>query len=269
MSPTESCTIAVEECILSKSPEDRIFDIVFKEDDLSWKEMIYDLVKSENMDPWNINISILAEKFIDMIKKFKTMDFRIGGKIILASSLLLKLKSDRLVGEDIDNFNKLLAPPTDEEDMFIDDGFEFEQTDLNSFLNSNRKLVPRTPQPRERKVSVFDLVNVLEQALEADVVKQRKKLLRQMDLNEEIDEVPKKHFELTKTMEELHKKLAKLFVKTTTKVYFNELLTSQDKQCKVYTFLPLLHLENQRKVEMSQEEHFGEIEVKIMNKEFI
>lgn len=265
MSPTEVCMVEGE---LSNLPnnETRILDIVLKQDELSWKEMIYDLIRNEKMNPWDVDISMLAEKFLFMLKKLKQMDFRIGGKIILASSLLLKLKSDRLVGEDMYNFEQLLIQPSDEED-FSEDGFEFEQTNINAFMNDQKRLVPRTPQPRERKVSVFDLVDALEKALESDYVRQKNKILRGMEISEEV-EVPKNFFELGKAMETLHKRISQMFTASTTKIMFDELLTSDDKQTKVYTFMPLLHLENQKMVDLCQKEHFGAIEIKIMNHKF-
>lgn len=265
MSPTEACLIQ-EEFSNMPSNESRIFDIIFKEDELTWKDMIYDLVRNENMNPWDVDISMLAEKFLYMLKQLKQMDFRIGGKVILASSLLLKLKSDRLVGEDMQNFEQLLVEQTIDDD-FSDDPFEFEQANLNAFMNDQKRLVPRTPQPRERKVSVFDLVDALEKALDNDYVRQKNKILRGVEVVEE-NEVPKNFFELGKAMEILHNKIAKMFTTPTTKIMFDELLTSNDKQTKVYTFMPLLHLENQRMVELMQKEHFGEIQIKIMNHKF-
>jgi len=268
MSPTKA--IMAEE-VLTKSNEDKIFDIVFKEDDLTWKDLIMDLVRNENMDPWNVNISILTERFLEMVQKLKEMNFRIGGKIVLASSLLLKLKSDKLVGEDMDNFEQLLTAPidVDEEDLFEEDAFEYEQTELKAYLDDEKKLVPRTPQPRERKVSVFDLVEALEKALDTDIIKQRKKILRANEIDEnQIRADDKNYFDLGKQMKAIHNKIAKMFIKPTTKVYFDDLVVSNDATGKVYTFLPLLHLENQRKVDLDQEEHFGQIEVKIMNREF-
>ncbi len=249
--------------------EERIFDIVFKEDDLTWKEMIYDLVRLENLNPWDVNISILAEKFLQMLKELKETNFRVSGKVVLASSLLLKLKSDRLVGEDLQNFEQLLIEPQLEEDYGdVEDGFEFEQRNLNQYLNDQKKLVARTPQPRERTVSVFDLVDALEKALDSDIVKQKRRILNGIEIEENSPRAPEKYFDLGETMSKLHKQIAKLFIKETTKVYFHDLLNENNKECKVYTFLPLLHLENQKKVEMGQKEHFGEIEVKILNRNF-
>lgn len=261
MSPTE-VFLPESDTIPSRTTEERIFDIVLKEDDLSWKEMIYDLVKNEHMNPWDVNITLLAERFLENLKKLTQMDFRIGGKIVLASSLLLKLKSDRLVGEDMANFERLLMSPP-EEQMDENNGFEFEQTNLSSFLNDQKKLVPRTPQPRERKVSVFDLVDALEKALETDLVKQRKKILfGQRDLEVEAS-APHDFFELGKTMDVLHKQISTMLSKSSIQsIKFEDLLSSNDKQSKVYTFIPLLHLENQRKLELLQKEHFGPIEIK-------
>lgn len=246
----------------SPTPQDKVMDIVFKEDDLNWKELMYDLVRSEGMDPWNIDVSLLAEKFLVMLKELKEMDFRVSGKMVLASSLLLKIKSDKLLLEDIAGLDNLINGP-EQEEFLDDDGFEFEQQDLQAFFNDQKRIVPRTPQPRERQVSVFDLVNALEQALDQDVKRQR--ILSRQKEDVEVSS-PKNTFDLSETMETIQKKLAKLFVKSTTRVFFEDLLPDQSKEAKVYTFLPLLHLENQQKVALSQEEHFGPIEVTIYNR---
>lgn len=247
----------------ARSSHEKVIDIVLKEDDLNWKELIYDLVRKENMNPWDINVSLLAEKFIVMLNKLRQMDFRIGGKMVLTSSLLLKLKSDKLLLDDLQSFDDLLNG-TDEE--ALDEGFEFEQTDINHFLTNNRKLVPRTPQPRERKVSVFDLVEALEQALETDVKRQR--ALSKVNTDEE-PVAPKKSFDLTETMNILQGQLRKLFTKKKSKVFFHDLLKGESKHDKVFTFLPLLHLDYQRKLDLLQTEHFGDIEIHVHNRKFI
>lgn len=32
----------------------------------TWKDILIDLVKKENLDPWNIDIANIVEKYIDM-----------------------------------------------------------------------------------------------------------------------------------------------------------------------------------------------------------
>ena len=73
----------------------RIFDMLFKEDEISWQAMIYSLIEEENMNPWDIDVSLIAKKFLQKLRQLKEMDFRISGKVILAAAILLKLKSNK------------------------------------------------------------------------------------------------------------------------------------------------------------------------------
>ena len=45
------------------------------------------------------------------------------------------------------------------------------------------------------------------------------------------------------------------------KLTFTKLLNSDSKEDKIYTFIPLLHLETDKKVNLDQKQHFGEIEI--------
>jgi len=39
--------------------EQQLFDIVIEKDEITWKDIIYDLVKSEQMNPWDVDIGKL------------------------------------------------------------------------------------------------------------------------------------------------------------------------------------------------------------------
>ncbi len=245
----------------TRDAHDRVFDIIFKEDDLNWKNVLFDLVRQEGMDPWDINVSTLAEKFLLMLNQLKEMDFRVSGKMVLAASLFLKIKSDQLLSDGIGGLDKLINGPGEFQEDLLEDGFEYEQYDINQFLNDQKSIVPRTPQPRERKVSVFDLVDALEAALDIDMKRQR--VLSNVKTDEEL-EAPKQVFDLSVKMEELQNTVTNFFTKKTkTKIFFHDLAPSQSKEDMVFTFLPLLHLENSRILDLMQEEHFGDIEVQI------
>ena len=240
---------------------DRVLDIVLKEDDLSWKELILKLVREEGMDPWNIDVSRLAEKFLVMLNKLKKMDFRVSGKMVLAASLLLKIKSDRLLYDDLTAFDELMNGPEEELMDFMEDEGN-DRFDLNSFLSDQKKIIPRTPQPRERQVSVFDLVNALEQALATDLRRQNM-LARRRATEDAPPEVPRKTFDLSEVMARMQKELKGFFDRKDQKVFFHDLVKSPEKEDVIFTFIPLLHLENQQKVALNQEQHFGDIEVTI------
>ena len=80
---------------------EKIFSIIFQEDELTWQNIIYDLVQTEQMNPWDVNIRLLSAKFLEKLKELKELDFRITGKVVLCAALMLKIKSNKLVQEDL------------------------------------------------------------------------------------------------------------------------------------------------------------------------
>lgn len=238
-------------------PHDRIFNILFsKADEITWQSIIYELVKSEQMDPWDIDVSILTQKYIDMLRTLKEHDFRVSGKVLLAAAILLKMKSNKLVGEDLSELDRLLIGVEDEMEEL-----GFDETSQILKLEDIPSLTPRTPQPRKRKVSILDLINALEQALE---VKRRRLLNSIPPLN---FEAPKKKKDITEIIREVYGKIKSFFISALKdKLTFSSLLPSQSKEDKVHTFIPLLHLAQQNKIELVQETPFGEIEILLKKK---
>ncbi len=241
-------------------PQERIFSLLFKEDELTWQTIIYDLVKNEGMDPWDIDISLLSQKFLEMLKKLREMDFRISGKVVLACAILLKIKSNKFIEEDIVALDSLMSSVDDPGELL-------DELPVDGVPRRERVhppgLMPRTPQPRKRKVSVYDLIKALEQALEVEnrrpvYVEPRVKI-----------KAPENFIEMGELIQDVYDKVESFYgqqddAAKTKRLTFSELIPSDSKEDKVYTFIPLLHLENQRKVDMYQEIHFGEIEIELL-----
>lgn len=236
--------------------QQQVFSLLLDQDEVTWQSMIYDLVKTEQMDPWDIDISELAKKFLVMLKKFKEADFRISGKVLLAAALLLRLKSDKFVGEDMQELDRLIASTEQTGDEFYEE-LEQDRQSINEAVPEEPHLLPRTPQPRKRKVSVFDLVEALEKALE---VQQRRAV--RVIAEAPVVKAPEKTTNMTVIIKDVYHQVRHYFlVKRVKHLTFSQLLPSQKKEDKVYTFIPLLHLTNQRKIDLEQEQHFGEIEI--------
>ncbi|MDD9952961.1 MAG: segregation/condensation protein A [Candidatus Woesearchaeota archaeon] len=244
----------------AQTTQDRLLDIIVKQDDIGWRSLIFDLVDSNQMDPWDIDVSLLSQKFLDELKKLKELDFRISGKVVLASAVLLKMKADKLQKEEMAALDNLIDAVEAE---------DFEELDL--FGEEERpelpKLIPRTPQPRKRKVTVYDLVEALEQALEVEarrppaVVLPRK--IRKIN-------PPKNHVDISVIIKEVfdhvhnHYHIEK---QDQGSLKFHHITRSKDPRDLVLAFIPLLHLENALKVEMEQDDHFGEITVHLLSTE--
>ena len=241
--------------------------LLLDNDDVSWKTMLYDLVSSENMNPWNVDISVLTQRYIETIKKMQQMDFRISGKVLLAAAILLKIKSQHFVEHGVDELDRLLSR-MNEPEIYPDFFSEF-STDLFATAKKvedvQAKLIPRTPQPRHRKITIYDLADALQKALE---VKQRKLSRYLPDIKMEI---PKRKVDITQIIRGTYGKIRAFFMENPNKkLTYTQLLSSEPtKEEKVYTFIPLLHLDNQQKVEITQEQHFGDIGIELYKKKEI
>lgn len=231
--------------------EDKILQLIVEDREIAWKAIIYDLVRQEGMDPWDIDVSILAQKYVQKLHEIKEMNLKISGKVLLAAAILLRIKSKKLLGDDLDEFDRLLAGSEMTEEAFYD---ELEKEAAGQpWADEKFELFPRVPQARKRKVSVFDLVKALEQALEV-----KKRRLFRIPIPEV--KIPKKKFDITAALTGLFVKLRNIFG-SSGRTTFTQLLPGQKKEDKVFTFIPLLHLSSQQKVELQQEQHFGEIHI--------
>ena len=237
--------------------QQKIFDLLLEQEEVSWKTIIYDLVKSEEMDPWDINITLLTQKYIQVIKEMKEHDFRISGKILLAAAILLKLKSTHLIDNDISKLDQLINSTEEEiiEEEFLEGISSKMERDKNKY-----QLVPRNPQPRNRKVSIQDLVNALQKAMES----KRRILERTKPIKFTI---PQRNMDILEVIKDVYNKVIYYSKKEKEKITFTRLLPPRaGKQEKVNTFIPLLHLENQERVEMAQSQPFEEIQITLTKK---
>ncbi|MBI5389002.1 segregation/condensation protein A [Candidatus Woesearchaeota archaeon] len=243
-----------------KKPQEHIFNMLLKKDEITWQTIIQDLVKNEQMDPWDVDVSVLTQRFLQTLKKLKEMDFRISGKIVLASAILVKVKSVHFMDKDISYLDALFASSEEqEEDMGFDDDI---LPEAGAAPFERPALLPRTPQPRTRKVSLQDLMQALEQALEVN----RRRNLRLL-ASVPVMEMPKKTVDMSQIIMKLYGNIKQYFGANKA-LTFSQLVPSDSKEDKVLTFIPLLHLTNQRKINLEQKEHFGEIDIYLLkNKE--
>lgn len=234
---------------------EQILQILSNKDEITWQSIIYDLVKSEQMDPWDVDVSLLTKMYIETLKKLKELDMSLSGKVVLASALLLKIKSKRLLKEDIENLDNLLSGR--DEDALYEEESAAEPEGQRPSKPDSLSLIPKTPQPRKRKVSVFELVDALRLALDTD--RKRINRVRPVEM-----EVPEKTWDISQAMKNVYNNIVSFFTGGSQgKLTFSHLTPSREKKDMILTFLPLLHLANQRKVDLIQEEPFGEIEVRL------
>jgi segregation and condensation protein A len=240
--------------IKNLNPNEVVHNLIFQEDDVTWQSVIYELAREGKIDPWDIDISVLSAEYLQMVRKLKEMNFRLSGKVILAAAVLLKMKAERIGLEQL----YLLMNPPDELEIDAEDGLELDKHFTKAELQS------RIPFPRKRKVTIFELVESLKKALEVD----ERRRQRVLDLKPAPRLLNIKKPDIFSKIQVVFSKLRELAKKFKSKLIpFEEIIPSTEKRDVIWTLIPLLHLANEGKLDLVQEEAFGKIFIKTSEKE--
>ena len=234
--------------------QDKLYNILTQKDSVTWQTIIQELVKTEELDPWNVDVTILANRYKKALDTMKEHNFFISGKMVLALAFLLKIKSDKLLNEHIAAFDSQLFQQ--DEDLFEEDGAFIENPLANETIP---QLLIKTPQPRKRQLTINDLMDALEKALEVDVRRTVRKIQDDVYISEAV--IPEKKIDISELIKDVYDKVKEYF-STRDRITFDELLNnSTDRYEKIYTLVPLLHLDSQQKINLGQEEAFGTIHI--------
>jgi segregation and condensation protein A len=210
----------------------------------AWKTILITLVKSERMDPWNIDIKVLAEKYLQKIRSLNSTDLRLPANAILASAILLKFKA------------RALRLPSLEED---------EELRIKSLMTEEELLggmMPELISPnlvREGKVSLDMLVQSIEEILD----KTKSKVLRERDGRDRpVFNLPFAGLNMEAKMKEFLE-LSRARADETGLTRFSTIVHGRETNEVVEYFLALLFLINQKELSAWQESLFGEIFVSV------
>lgn len=241
------------------SSSEHIIELVLNEEELSWQKIIHDLVKTAQMDPWDIDLAKITQRFLEVIRQLQRHDFRISGKVVLASALLLKIKSDRLLSDDMEALDTLIDAAEESEELTWDD-FDLAEMVGEPEPEKPPRIYPRTPQPRQRKVSVYDLVTALEQALDVSLRRQQR-ALDAVDV--ENVHIPESKIDVTAAMNELLGRIDEHYETSETLVFSQ--IRPETKKETVLTFIPLLHLTNERRIDLEQKQAFADFSIHLLD----
>jgi segregation and condensation protein A len=222
--------------------EDKIMEMIYK--DYSWEQVIYEIIAMEGLDPWALDIQALSDSFMDYIGSLSEVDFKIPAKYIIIASVLLRMKADYL------NF----LEAQEEEAAEIDSG-ALEIEGGNGLTTINPLLIPPRRRP-ERRILVEDLISALRKVMRTETRKE----LRLRSVESRIQIIDDK---ITERISNLYKKINSLLAKIKKEeIPFSNLVEKWEKNEILNTFMPLIYLDHDRKVNCRQEEFFKEIYVK-------
>ncbi|NJE60204.1 ScpA family protein [Thermococcus sp. 21S7] len=207
-----------------------------REEEITPVDILLQLVTMGKVDPWNIDIVDLTEKYIERLREMKELDLRVSARAILAASILVRMKSEALLHAD------------DEEEEEPNE--ERIRVDVEPLAPPLRRV--------ERYYTFDDLLDALMDALE-EAEKRKPRKRKKVEIEEEVFVVDDFRVDIEKHVYRLHEIVVNMYRETREPINFWDLVFDPTPKIIARTFLYLLFLSNMGKVDLIQEEPFGEI----------
>lgn len=245
----ETEEIEISENQVEKITSNQFYDIITNRKP-DWQSIIYELIQTNQLDPWDIDLIILTKKYFEKIEELEETDYYISGKVLLAATLLLRIKSEFLLDKHVKSIDEILFGK--KESVKAIEKIEIDESEIAI-------LIPKTPLSRLRKVTLPELMAALNKAIETESrrIKREIQVKRAKKLSE-VDISVKKIF-LRDRIKQLYAKILTLLKKPEINKISYFKLVGDKKEEKISAFLPILHLSDSKKVWIEQDTHLGEI----------
>jgi segregation and condensation protein A len=204
-------------------------------------EILVNMAKNGEIDPWNIDIVEVTDKFLRQLEALEKMDLRISGRTLLYASILLRMKSNALVD-------------VEEPQEIIDD--DYEQFEISDYP------VPALPLRRtsRRPVTLEELLSELKKA---ELIEKRR-LERFKNIKDERRATLKEVLSIAHD-EDIESRVGKMrnlldgLFENQQNIKFSDLVLTLDRSGKVMAYLAILFLATKKEIWLDQEELFGEL----------
>ncbi len=206
-------------------------------------EVLVELAKRGEIDPWDIDIALATEKFLQYIDSLEKRDLRIPARTLLYSSILLRMKSDSMEGQKEEEAEPEMEEIVDEPQEEIEES------------------LPRPPVRRltKRPVTLDELISELKKA---EMVGRRKAMRERWPSTEE-KALDVSHDEgIEERIKALGPILDDMFMEKKS-VSFQDINSKNSKtEDGVTNYVSLLFMAQRKQVWLEQEEIFGDLFVK-------
>jgi len=222
-------------------------------------DLLLYLIKKEEVDIYEVNLTRLATQFIEYIETMRLLDLEIAGEFLVMASTLMYIKSRELLpveqqvqveGEDDgDDPRWELIRQLVEYKKFKDAAgslqvLEARQEDVFPRVPGKLEFASDAPAPRP-DVSIFDLVSAVNS------------VLKRFNRPEDLRDIFEDKWSVSEKIEHLMRALSERL-----RMKFSELFEGVTSRSEVVvTFLALLELIRLKQLTVVQLEAFGEIEV--------
>ncbi len=241
--------------------------------------MLYNLARKGEIDPLNIDVVDVADKFLEELEKARRLDLRISGRVLLYAAILVRMKSDIITSEAIgivddeeeqypeidyeygydgyhdyeyfehaDEFEEFLSQD------FLHDGDVIEDELISALIEAGRKRV-------RRYTTLEDLIRELESA---ERVRKRRRRKRRAEREHVVDPMEVPHDENLEEVIEKVREVVTRMMKNRDIVRLGEIAGFDI----ISKYISILHLAFRRVFEIRQERIFeSDIEIRRLDDE--
>lgn len=236
-------------------------------------EILVSMAKTGKINPWNIDIVDITDKYLAQMFQMKAQNLRLTGRTLLFAAILLKLKSNILENIDINEFEGVNGGVNEDgfNEFDLNDDFEADypqELNTNNVISIDEVLQRRTSVRlnRNRVVTLKDLIRQLEfyemidrkQSLKNAHERAKRRVRSYANLSSD-DIINLAHDEyIENSVQRLKENLEQIFKKEK-RVELTELtLLGMDK---ISAYIALLFLSAESNYELVQDEFYSDLYV--------
>lgn len=199
--------------------------------------VLFDLIKLRRLKPWDVNLARILNSFLLEMKRQGYIDFTASGIALLSSATIYRMKSELIL--------KLQEPPKPPKERTVDFipppiqmpfRYEYTTTNLDDLLHALEEAIRAESTTLSPEYGVAELVSP-------------------PPILEELDTFLT---EIDQRTEKLYERIQDLLDEDM-QITFSSLISGLERFDLVRTFLILLFLATDHKIDLVQEEEFGEI----------
>ena len=221
-------------------------------------DLLCHLIDKNKMDIYDINLSEIADQYIEYINKMEKMNLEVTSEFLVMSSTLLYLKSKHLLPKVEDDEEEITEEELIRRIIEYKKYKEITQKLKENFLQFSKRYykLPEQIQLPKQQIEEKYTENVIPELYEQIIKRNKEKI------NENASNIQKIAITDNYTVGEKVKEMYRALIKYK-KFTFNKLfsLKKHNKNEVVTAFSGLLELSRRNKVKTEQEELFGDIEV--------
>jgi segregation and condensation protein A len=221
-------------------------------------DLLLYLIKKEEVDIYQVNLTSLATQFIEYIETMRLLDLEVAGEFLVMAATLMYIKSRELLPVDQQVQTEAEEEGEDPRWELIRQLVEYKKfkdaaVELSALETRQENVFPRVPVPPEfgpvadsrPEASIFDLVNAVNSVLKRFATRDNPR------------EIYEDKWSVSDKIEFLMKSISER-----PRLKFSELFKDAASQTEVIvTFLAVLELIRLKQITAVQPEAFGEIEI--------